>query len=62
MTQLIRTPDSSIAQINTRVYHPGEWQDLLDQNDAFVSDFLARTRLEIMKKQNEFVEFGRDQP
>ena len=49
-------------EINPRVYHPDEWRDLVDQNDAFVSEVLAKPRLEIMEKQNEFAESGWNQP
>lgn len=49
-------------EINPRVYHPDEWQHLVDQNDAFVSEVLAKPRLEIMEKRNELAESGRDQP
>lgn len=49
-------------EINPRVYHPDEWRDLVDQNDAFVSEILAKPRLEIMENRNEFAESGRDQP
>ncbi len=48
-------------EINPRVYHPDEWQHLVDQNDAFVSEVLAKPRLEIMEKRNEPAESGRDQ-
>ena len=49
-------------EINPKVYHPDEWQHLVDQNDAFVSEVLANPRLEIMEKQNELAESGRDRP
>ena len=49
-------------EINPKVYHPDEWQHLVDQNDAFVSEVLANPRLEIMEKRNELAESGRDQP
>lgn len=49
-------------EINPRVYDPDEWQHLVDQNDAFVSEVLAKPRLEIMEKRNELAESGRDQP
>lgn len=49
-------------EINPKVYHPDEWQHLVDQNDAFVSEVLAKPRLEIMEQRNELAESGRDQP
>ena len=38
-------------EINPRVYHPGEWRDLVNQNDAFISEVLAKPRLEIMEQR-----------
>ena len=48
-------------EINPKVYNPDEWRHLVYQNDAFVSEVLAKPRLEIMEKRNELAESGGNQ-